>query len=106
MQEALYLLIALGIALLGALLFALFLNRKFPFFNFLEWFGAVFLLVGWYSLFIPSTLEFVTSGNSESATQALGFIAANLFPFFVLSWAVYRRRKTHKSQQVAGDSQP
>jgi membrane-bound ClpP family serine protease len=105
MQDEFFLLAALGAALLVSLLSSFFLYRTFPFFNFLEWFGTVFLLVGWYSLFIPSTMEFVILGKWVNATQLAGFIAADLFPLLLLCWAVYRRRKTYKSKQAAGGLQ-
>lgn len=78
-------LVAVGTALLGSLLSSFFLYIKFSFFNFPEWFGTVFLLLSWYTLFIPSTMEFVIPGKWVNATQLVGFIAADLFLLLIAS---------------------
>jgi hypothetical protein len=99
MQDDIFLLVGLGTALLVSLLSTYFLYRKFPYLNFLEWFGTVFLLIGWYSLFIPSTMEFVIPGKWVNGTQLAGFIAADLMPPVFLFWMLTKRRKAHQSKQ-------
>ncbi|NTV97066.1 MAG: hypothetical protein HGA75_16905 [Thiobacillus sp.] len=105
MQDDIFLLAGLGAALFLSLLSASFLHRKFPYFNFLEWFGTVFLLIGWYSLFIPSTMEFVIPGKWVNGTQLAGFIAADLMPPVILFWALSKRRRAYQSMQNTGAEQ-
>lgn len=101
MQDDIFMLVGLGAALLVSLISTFFLHRKFPYLNIIEWFGTVFLLIGWYSLFIPSTIEFVIPGRWVNGTQLAGFIAADLAPPVFLFWALSKRRKAHQSKQGA-----
>lgn len=101
MQDDILLLAGLGAVILVSFLSAIFMVRKFPYFNFLEWFGTVFLLMAWYSLFIPSTMEFVIPGKWVNSTQLAGFIAADLMPPVILFWALSKRRKVYQSKHGA-----
>jgi energy-converting hydrogenase Eha subunit G len=105
MQDDIFLLTGLVVTLLISLLSAIFLSRKYPYFNFLEWFGTVFLLLGWYSLIISSTIEMVIPGKWVNGVQLTGFVAAYIVPPGVLFWALYKRRKEYRSRQKVGTAQ-